>query len=106
MLRGSTGCESAALLKLTEAEQRKCAKWRMAQIDPNLQIPAPIDPVTRAWNEASLQYRKNGRFMPMGPPGRGIMKVPGLPPGHVVHLGPIPIPVPSGAFNDDDAPPP
>jgi hypothetical protein len=107
LLRGSAGCDSAAFLKLSEAEQRKCAKWRTAAIDPNLQIPAPIDPVKRAWNEASLAYRKNGRYMPVGAPGLGVMKVPGLPPGHTLfRVGPISIGLPPGAFNDDDAPPP
>jgi hypothetical protein len=107
MLRSSTGCESAALLRLTQAEQQKCAKWRLAQADPNLQIPAPMDPRVRAWDEASLQYRHNGRYMPTGPPGRGPMVVPGLPPGHTLaHLGPFSVGLPPGAFDDDDAPPP
>ncbi len=107
MLRGSAGCESAAFLKLSEAEQQKCARWRMARIDPNLQIPAPIDPVKRSWYDATMTYRHNGRYMPIGPPGRGVLKVPGLPPGHVlVHLGPLSIGLPPGAFNDDEAPPP
>jgi len=107
MLRTSTGCESAALLKLTQAEQQKCAKWRLAQADPNLRIPAPLDPRVRAWDDASLQYRHNGRYMPIGPPGRGPMVVPGLPPGRTLaHLGPLSVGLPPGAFNDDDAPPP
>ncbi len=107
MLRGSTGCESAAFLRLGEAEERKCARWRTAHVDPDLQIAAPMDPAKRAWNEASLQYRKNGRYMPIGPPGLGVMKVPGLPPGHTLfHIGPLSVGLPPGAFNDDDAPPP
>jgi hypothetical protein len=105
MLRGSTGCDSAAFLKLSEAEQQTCAKWRMAHADPNLQLRAPIDPVKKSWFDASLKYREAGRYMPIGPPGRRQL-VPGLPPGHVVKLGKIPIPVLPGAFNDDDAPPP
>ena len=107
LLRGSTGCDSARLLGLSDAEQRKCAQWRTAHVDPNLQIPAPIDPVKRSWYEATLQSRRNGRYMPVGPPGRGIMKVPGLPPGHTLfHLGPLAIGLPPGAFNDDEPPPP
>ena len=107
MLRGSTGCESAAFLQLIEAEQQKCARWRTAHIDPNLQIPAPIDPVKRSWYDATMTSRRNGRYMPIGPPGRGVLKVPGLPPGHAfVHLGPSSIGLPPGAFNDDEPPPP
>lgn len=107
MLRGSAGCDSAAFLKLTPAEERKCARWRAAQADPNLQMPAPIDPVKRSWYDATMQYRKNGRFMPIGPPGRGVMKVPGLPPGHTLaHIGPLSIGLPPGSFNDDEPPPP
>ncbi len=107
MLRGSTGCDSAGLLRLSEAEQQKCARWRVAHIDPNLQIPAPIDPVKRSWYDATMQYRKDGRAMPTGPPGRGVPKFPGLPPGHAFfHLGPLSIGIPPGAFNDDEAPPP
>ncbi len=79
----------------------------MAHIDPNLQIPAPIDPLKRSWYDATMVARKNGRAMPFGPPGRGVPKFPGLPPGHaLVHLGPLSIGFPPGAFNDDEAPPP
>ena len=109
LLRGSTGCDSAALLKLTEAEQQKCARWRLAQADPNLELPAAIDPVKRSWYEETMRYRKNGHWFPTGPPGPGIMKVPKgvLPPGHaLIHLGPLSVGVPPGAFNDDEPPPP
>jgi hypothetical protein len=107
MLRGSAGCDSAAFLKLTQAEQEKCARWRSAQADPSLQLPAPIDPVKRSWYDATMQYRKNGRWMPSGPPGLGVMKVPGLPPGHtLVKVGPLNLGLPPGAFNDDEPPPP
>ena len=107
LLRGSAGCDSAAFLRLTAAEQQKCARWRAAQADPNLQIAAPIDPVKRSWYDATMQYRKNGRFMPIGPPGRGVMKVPGLPPGHTLaHIGPLQLGLPPGSFNDDEPPPP
>ncbi|HEY5409982.1 MAG TPA: hypothetical protein VIJ94_04565 [Caulobacteraceae bacterium] len=107
MLRGSAGCESAAFLKLSEAEQQKCARWRMARIDPDLQIRAPIDPVKRSWYDATMEARKNGRAMPFGPPGRGVPKFPGLPPGHALfHLGPLSVGLPPGSFNDDEPPPP
>ncbi len=107
MLRGSTGCDSAALLELSGEEQQKCARWRVAHIDPNLRIPAPIDPVKRSWYEASMRYRRTSRWFPTGP--SGIVRVPKgvLPPGHtLMHLGPFSVGLPSGAFNDDNAPPP
>lgn len=108
MLRGSSGCSSAAFLKLSAAERRRCEQWRAAGIDPNLQIPAPIDPAKKSWFDASLEYRQNGRFMPVGPPGRGVQLVPGVPPGHGIHIpnSPFVVGLPGGAFNDDDAPPP
>lgn len=112
LLRGSVGCTSAAFLKLDEAEQRKCASWRAAHVDPDLRIPAPIDPAKRAWFDASLQARKDGRAMPIGPPGLGHAAVQlfscGAPLAHGIRLGATPctIGLPPGAFNDDDAPAP
>lgn len=106
MLRSSTGCDSADFLKLTQAERQKCAA-RVARADANAPAPLEIDPVKTSWYERDMQYRKNGKYMPIGPPGRGVPLTPGLPPGHaIVHVGPLSIGIPPGAFNDDDAPPP
>jgi hypothetical protein len=106
MLRGSVGCSSAAFLKLTKAEQAAC-ETRVARGDPHAPAPLAIDPVKTSWYERDMQYRKAGRYMPIGPPGHGVEVTPGLPPGHyIAHIGPIGIGLPPGAFNDDDAPPP
>ena len=42
LLRGSVGCAEVTFAHLSQEELDRCAKWRQAHVDPNLQIPAPI----------------------------------------------------------------
>lgn len=93
LLRGSVGCSEAKFLRLSQQELDRCAKWRRAHVDPNLEIPAPIAPEKRAWFDAILASRR----APDHPPGfvcgvliDGIhLRIPKTPP-HALKLGPVP----------------
>ena len=112
LLRGSVGCTEAAFAHLNEKELDRCAKWRQAHIDPNLQIPAPIAPEKRAWFDAVLAARNSPGRPPLLACGvliDGIrLKLPKTPP-HSLKLGPLPCFVvpPKGPLDDEvDVQPP
>jgi hypothetical protein len=93
VLRGSVGCDQAKFLHLSQQELDRCAKWRQAHLDPNLELPAPIAPEKRAWFDAILASRK----APDHPPGficgmliNGFKLVKPKPPPHSLHVGGIP----------------
>ena len=112
LLRGSVGCSEARFAHLSQEELDRCAKWRQAHIDPNLQIPAPIAPEKRAWFEAVLASRK----APDHPPGfvcgmliNGIHLVKPKTPPHALKLGPLPcyvVPPKWGITEEADVQPP
>jgi len=110
-LRGSAGCADPDLYGLSEEERARCARLLQKHVNPDLQFPTPINPAKREWFDASLESRKNGKAMPVGPPGRGnsvwIKGSCGGGSTSGVKLGPCHIGFPPpGAFNNDDAPPP
>ncbi len=93
LLRGVVGCSQTTLVKLTQAEKDGCRKRLEAFVDPDLQIPAPIDPEKRAWFDASLAaYHSPGHApgvacrLPFGPKP----KKKDRGPAHSLKLGPLP----------------
>lgn len=112
ILRGSAGCADPDLYDLSPEERARCERLLQRHVNPDLQIPAPIDPAKRQWFDASLSARKAGKAMPVGPPGLGhAASIGGScgPGGSGIKLGPLPCHIavpPPGAFNNDDAPAP
>ena len=112
LLRGSVGCSEAKFAHLSQQELDRCAKWRQAHLDPNLEIPAPIAPEKRAWFDAVLAARK----APDHPPGfvcgmliNGIHLVKPRTPPHALKLGPLPcyvVPPKWGITEEADVQPP
>jgi len=106
LLRGSFGCSEAKFLKLAQAEQDRCERFRRAHVDPNLQLPALIPPEKRAWFEAALASRHSPGRLPAF--GCGVLidgvhlKIPKTPP-HSLKLGPLPCYVlpPKGPLDDE-----
>lgn len=105
LLRESVGCDSAELLKLTDAERRRCETRLAAQADGGPAIGPTADPARMAEYEASLRRRAVGQVMPpRGRPSWIVGKCGGA--GGVfdsVKIGPCSIGIP-GIFNDDDTP--
>lgn len=106
LLRGSIGCGDAEVLKLTPAERETCRKWLTARLDPGREIPAPIDPVKRAWFDASLAARASpGRQASVG----CALLIDGLKlkkakaPPHALKLGPLPciVVLPQGPLTEE-----
>jgi hypothetical protein len=99
MLRGSVGCSEEQFLHMSQKERDRCAKWRLAQVKPGLEIPAPIAAEKRAWYDAIAA----ARAAPDHPPGVVCFGKP----AHGLKLGPLPCYVepPKGPLTEDvDAP--
>ncbi|HEY5412803.1 MAG TPA: hypothetical protein VIJ94_18955 [Caulobacteraceae bacterium] len=106
ILRGSVGCADAKLYRLSPEEEAKCHRFLQAHVDPDLQIPAPIDPLKRSWYDATIRARQVARVMQPG------HSHPSLVAGKcggaagsvgIVKVGPCGIRL-STMFDDDDAP--
>ena len=66
LLRGSVGCADARFYRLSPEEEAKCHRFLQAHIDPDLQIPAPIDPLKRSWYDATVRARQVASVMQPG----------------------------------------
>ena len=100
MLRGSVGCNEETFVHLSQQERDRCAKWRLAQVKPGLEIAAPIAPEKRAWFDATVAARQ----APDHGPGVSCF----VKPPHGLKLGPLPcyLEPPKGPLSEDvDAPP-
>ncbi len=92
-LRGAVGCSEPDWLRLSASEKARCVRRLAVNVDPNLQIPAPMAPEKRAWFDASLAAYHSPGSPPMlgcalafgGPKGSRSRKPP-----HSIKFGPLP----------------
>jgi hypothetical protein len=100
LLRGSFGCSEDGVVRLSQPERDRCARWRRAQAKPGLVIPAPIEANKRAWFDATVAARNA--------PDHGLGGGCFGKPAHGIKLGPLPcyIELPKGPLSEDvDVPP-